>query len=123
MKEFFVKAKQLIQELILLRHNQSDWFIKLERKKDSTATQFKIKNYMKWVVLLDTQINNNSKINTISDIKTLKFTEKLEAKLCELFDNGDIKDIFFKNKVAGNNGRVVIVATVPIQDVLDRLRL
>jgi len=93
MKEFFEKAKQLIQELIFLRHKQSDWFIKLERKKDSTATQFKIKNYMKWVVLLDTQINNNSKINTISDIKTLKFTEKLEAKLCELFDNGDIKDI------------------------------
>ena len=59
MKEFFVKAKQLIQELILLRHNQSDWFIKLERKKDSTATQFKIKNYMKWVVLLDTQIKNS----------------------------------------------------------------
>ena len=97
MKEFFEKAKQLIQELIFLRHKQSDWFIKLERKKDSTATQFKIKNYMKWVVLLDTQINNNSKINTISDIKTLKFTEKLEAKLCELFDNGDIKDIEEKN--------------------------
>ena len=93
MKEFFVKAKQLIQELILLRHNQSDWFIKLERKKDSTATQFKIKNYMKWVVLLDTQIKNSIQINTISDIKTLKFTEKLETKLCELFDNGDIKDI------------------------------
>jgi len=93
MKEFFEKAKQLIQELIFLRHKQSEWFIKLESKKESTATQFKIKNYMKWVVLLDTQIKNNSKINTISDIKTLKFTENLEAKLCELFDNGDIKDI------------------------------
>ena len=93
MKEFFEKAKQLIQELIFLRHKQSECFIKLERKKDSTAIQFKIKNYMKWVVLLDTYIKNNSKINTISDIKTLKFTEKLELKLCELFEHGDIKDI------------------------------
>ena len=93
MKEFFEKAKQLIQELILIRHKQSNLFIQLDRKKESTAVQFKIKNYMKWVVIVDTQIKNNIKINTINDIKTLKFTEKLELKLCELFDHGDMKDI------------------------------
>lgn len=93
MKEFFEKAKQLIQELILIRHKQSNLFIQLERKKESTAVQFKIKNYIKWIALVDIQLKNDIKINTINDIKTLKFTEKLELKLCELFDNGDIKDI------------------------------
>ena len=41
MKQFFVKAKQLIQELINTRYKQSELFIKLEEKKDSTATNLK----------------------------------------------------------------------------------
>lgn len=39
------------------------------------------------------------------------------------FRNGDLKDFFFKNKVAGNNGRIVVVASVPVKQVLDMLRL
>lgn len=39
------------------------------------------------------------------------------------FKNADLKDLFFKNKVAGNNGNVVIVASVPNKETLDALRL
>ena len=48
MKQLFEKANQLIQELIDLRYKQSDLFSKLSKNKDSIATQFKIKNYIKW---------------------------------------------------------------------------
>ena len=39
------------------------------------------------------------------------------------FRNCDVHDFFFKNKTAGNNGKVVCVATVPIAEVLNQLRL
>ena len=93
MKQLFEKANQLIQELIDIRYQQSNLFIKLDKKKDSTSIQFKIKNYIKWKSIINTHISNNTQITNISDIKTLKLTEKLEIKLCELFDTGDIKDI------------------------------
>jgi len=93
MKEFFNKAKQLIQILIDIRYKQSELFIKLEQKKDSTTILFKIKSYIKWLALLDTQIKNNIEIKTIYDIKQLNLTEKLEIKLCELFECGEIQDI------------------------------
>jgi len=93
MKAFFTKAKQLIQTLIDIRYIQSDLFIKLEKKKDSTSTLFKIKSYIKWLSLLDTQIKNNIEIKTINDIKQLNLSEKLEVKLCELFECGEISDI------------------------------
>ena len=93
MKQLFEKANQLIQELIDLRYKQSDLFSKLNKNKDSIATQFKIKNYIKWKTLLTAQIKNNTQIKNQNDIKSLKLTEKLELKLCELFDTGDIKDI------------------------------
>ena len=93
MKQLFEKAIQLIQELIDIRYKQSELFIKLHKNKDSTATQFKIKNYIKWKTTLTTHLKNNTQINNINDIKNLKLTEKLDLKLCELFDTGDIKDI------------------------------
>ena len=93
MKQLFEKANQLIQELIDLRYKQSELFSKLNKNKDSIATQFKIKNYIKWKTLLNTQLKNNTQIKNQNDIKSLKLTEKLELKLCELFDTGDIKDI------------------------------
>ena len=93
MKEFFNKAKQLIQNLIDIRYKQSELFIKLEKKKDSTSTLFKIKSYIKWLSILDIQIKNNIEIKTINDIKLLNLSEKLEIKLCELFDCGEIKDL------------------------------
>jgi DNA polymerase beta len=93
MKQFFERANKLIQELIDLRYKQSNLFVKLEKNKDSTATQFKIKNYTKWKSILSTHITQNTQIKNINDIKNLKLTEKLELKLCELFDTGDIKDI------------------------------
>ena len=93
MKQLFEKANQLIQDLIDIRYKQSDLFIKLNKNKDSTATQFKIKNYIKWKTILTTHINNDTRIINKVDIKNLKLTEKLDLKLCELFDTGDIKDI------------------------------
>ena len=93
MKQFFVKAKVLIQELINARYSQSQLFIKLDKKKDSTATNFKIKNYTKWILLLNILIKDEIQIKNINDIKSLKLTEKLDLKLCELFDTGEIKDI------------------------------
>ena len=93
MKQLFEKANQLIQELIDLRYKQSDLFSKLSKNKDSIATQFKIKNYIKWKTMLATHLKNNTQIKNQNDIKSLKLTEKLELKLCELFDTGDIKDI------------------------------
>ena len=93
MKQLFEKANQLIQELIDLRYKQSDLFSKLNKNKDSIATQFKIKNYIKWKTLLNSHIKNNTQIKNQNDIKSLKLTEKLDLKLCELFDTGDIKDI------------------------------
>ena len=93
MKQLFEKANQLIQELIDLRYKQSDLFSKLCKNKDSIASQFKIKNYIKWKTILTTHIKNNTQIKNQNDIKSLKLTEKLELKLCELFDTGDIKDI------------------------------
>ena len=93
MKQLFERAIKLIQELIDIRYKQSNLFIKLEKNKDSTATHFKIKNYTKWKTVLSTHITQNTQIKNIADIKNLKLTEKLELKLCELFDTGDIKDI------------------------------
>lgn len=93
MKQLFEKANQLIQELIDLRYKQSELFSKLNKNKDSIATQFKIKNYIKWKIILTSHIKNNTQIKNQNDIKSLKLTEKLELKLCELFDSGDIKDI------------------------------
>ena len=93
MKQLFERANILIQDLIDTRYKQSELFIKLEKKKDSTATLFKIKNYIKWKSLLSLHITENTQIKNISDIKNLKLTEKLELKLCELFNTSDIKDI------------------------------
>lgn len=93
MKQLFEKANQLIQELIDLRYKQSELFSKLNKNKDSIATQFKIKNYIKWKIILTSHIKTNTQIKNQNDIKSLKLTEKLELKLCELFDSGDIKDI------------------------------
>jgi len=39
------------------------------------------------------------------------------------FKHGNLRDIFIKNKTAGNNGQVVIVATVPSEFVKDKLGL
>ena len=72
MKQFFVKAKVLIQELINARYSQSQLFIKLDKKKDSTATNFKIKNYTKWILLLNILIKDEIQIKNINDIKSLK---------------------------------------------------
>ena len=93
MKQLFEKANQLIQELIDIRYKQSDLFSKLNKNKDSIATQFKIKNYIKWKTILNNHLKYNTQINNKTDIINLKVTEKLELKLCELFDTGDIKDI------------------------------
>lgn len=38
------------------------------------------------------------------------------------FRNGNLRDIFIKNRTAGSNGKVVIVATVPQAAVKDLLR-
>jgi len=38
------------------------------------------------------------------------------------FRNGNLRDIFIKNRTAGSNGKVILVATVPQEAVKDLLR-
>lgn len=39
------------------------------------------------------------------------------------YDKGNIRDFFFKNRTAGNKGRVVVMATVPFEIVKQALGL
>ena len=38
------------------------------------------------------------------------------------FRNGQLNDIFIKNKTAGSNGEIVITGTVPTEYIKDKLR-
>ena len=39
------------------------------------------------------------------------------------FKNGNLAELFIKNKTAGNNGQIVVVATVPTARVQEALKL
>lgn len=97
MKKLFEKAITNIEELLQLRSKQIALLNQLERSKEASAINFKIKYYKIWINLLNDCIKKNIEIKTKEDIinlkSTIKITKSLEANLIELFESGDIKDI------------------------------
>jgi len=69
----------------------------LERSKEASTINFKIKYYKIWINLLNDCIKKDIEIKTKEDIINLKsrikITKSLEANLIELFETGEIKDI------------------------------
>ena len=93
MKSLFEQVISGLNELIQLRTKMSTLYSQLDKSKDATAMQFKIKNYYKWIDALNIEKNKNTSIKSKSDIKALKLTASLEARLIDLFENGDIPDL------------------------------
>jgi DNA polymerase/3'-5' exonuclease PolX len=90
---FLEKAISLITELIQIRTSQSSLLNELGKPKESTAMQFKIKSYAKWITILKDYIKKKTQITIIDDIKNLGLSEKLETKLCELLETGKLQYI------------------------------
>lgn len=95
---FIEKSINLITELIQIRTSQSSLLNELEKTKESTAMQFKIKSYVKWITILKDHIKKNTTIANIDDIKKLELSEKLESKLCEILETSKMKDVEDANK-------------------------
>lgn len=97
MKKLFEKAINDIETLLQLRSKQIILLNQLERSKEASIINFKIKFYKIWINLLNDCIKKNIEIKTKEDIinlkSTIKITKSLEAHLLELFETGDIKDI------------------------------
>lgn len=93
MKKLFENAISKIEELSKLRERQILLLNNLQRTKEITALNFKIKYYTKWVELLKVCIEKEIMIETKEDIIDLKLTKSLENNLIELFETGEIKDI------------------------------
>lgn len=97
MKKLFEKAITNIEELLQLRSKQIALLNQLERSKEASTINFKIKYYKIWINLLNDCIKKNIEIKTKEDIinlkSTIKITKSLESNLIELFESGDIKDI------------------------------
>jgi DNA polymerase/3'-5' exonuclease PolX len=90
---FLEKAISLITELIQIRTSQSSLLNELGKLKESTAIQFKVKSYAKWITILKDYIKTKTQITIIDDIKNLGLSEKLETKLCELLETGKLQYI------------------------------
>ena len=88
---FLDKAISLITELIQIRTSQSSLLNDLNKVKDATAMQFKIKSYAKWITILKDHIKKKTNINNITDIKSLELSAKFESKLCELLETGKLQ--------------------------------
>ena len=90
---FLEKAISLITELIHIRTSQSSLLNELGKPKESTAMQFKVKSYAKWITILKDHIKKKTIINNNDDIKNIEVSEKLETKLCELLETGKLQYI------------------------------
>lgn len=90
---FLEKAISLITELIQIRTSQSSLLNDLNKNKESTGMQFKVKSYAKWITILKDHIKKQTNITNIYDIKVLGLSEKLELKLCEILETSKLKDI------------------------------
>ena len=93
MKTLFEEAIEGINELITIRMRMATIYAQLEKTKETTAMQFKTKNYLKWIDALKDLKQKNTTIKSQADIKALKLSLSLEHKLIELFENGEITDI------------------------------
>ena len=90
---FCEKAISLITELIQIRTSQSSLLNELGKSKESTAIQFKVKSYAKWITILKDHIKKKTQITNFNDIKNLGLSEKLESKLCELLETDKLQYI------------------------------
>jgi DNA polymerase/3'-5' exonuclease PolX len=94
MKKFFEQAIKNINELMDLRYREISLLTQLNKNKDASALQFKIKNYKIWLNLLNTCLTKNIEIKDKQDILDIKLSSKsLETKLIELLEVGEIKDL------------------------------
>ena len=94
MKKFFEQAIKNINELIELRYHEIGLLTQLNKNKEASALQFKIKNYKIWLNLLNTCLTKNIEIKEKQDILDIKLSSKsLETKLIELLELGEIKDL------------------------------
>lgn len=91
MKQLFETAIKTIEELILIRSREIEILTQQEKAKESTALQFKIKYYRIWINLLRGCINKGIDIKSKEDITALKLTKKLEEKLIEIFETGELR--------------------------------
>ena len=107
MKTLFEEAIEGVNELIKIRMQMGTYYIQLEKSKESTAMQFKIKNYIKWLDTLKDLKGKNTQVKNQAEIKALKLSPSLETKLIELFENGEITDIDIAKNDLTNLERLV----------------
>ena len=93
MKKLFENAISNIEELLKLRVLQISLLNQLERTKEATAINFKIKYYNVWIKLLKDCIKKNIDVKNKDDIVNLKLTKSLEHNLIELYETGEMQDI------------------------------
>jgi len=91
-------------------------FISLEKTIGDTATSFSLENipfYEANIHIYDNDVYYGDGSN---------LTAIAPANSVLTFPKGDLRDIFFKNRTAGNNGRVIVVATTPDVTVREALK-
>ncbi len=93
MRQLFENAIKNIEELLIIRGKQIDILKELEKSKEITTLQFKIKSYRIWINLLHGCINKGIEIKKKEDIQSLKLTKSLEHNLLELFETGRMQDL------------------------------
>lgn len=93
MRQLFEDAIRNIEKLLIIRGKQIEILTELEKSKDATTLQFKIKSYRIWINLLSGCINKGIDIKTKEDIQNLKLTKSLEQNLIELFKTSNMQDL------------------------------
>ena len=93
MRQLFENAITNIEELLVIRGKQIEILIELEKSKEATTFQFKIKSYKIWINLLRGCIKKGIEIKKKEDIQALKLTKSLEHNLIELFETSSMKDL------------------------------
>lgn len=93
MRQLFENAIKNIEELLIIRAKQIEILTELEKTKEATTFQFKIKSYKIWINLLRGCINKGVEIKNKEDIQALKLTKSLENNLIELFETSNMQDL------------------------------
>jgi len=93
MRQLFENAIKNIEELLIVRGKQIEILKELEKSKEITTLQFKIKSYRIWINLLQGCINKGIEIKNKEDIQNLKLTKSLEHNLLELFETSRMQDL------------------------------
>lgn len=86
-------AIKLFTELLEVRENIFKIYIERGNSKDAATLTFRIKNYAKWIDKLKSLKDNNISIKTIDDIKSQKFTSKLQDNMIDILENGKLIEL------------------------------